>query len=330
MRTIRPARPTGLYLCYSLDKSVRHPNPMTPPRKARDTEDLDATRLCRPASRHATQRRNTWISGSLLLALAAGAALAAGDVLTSEEKKAGWILLFDGSSLRNFRNPATKDQPRDAWVIEAGALKAQVRPRIEEDLVTKENFRDFELVFDWRVAPGGNTGVKYHVQHQIFIDQTKAVRGPGGYVGSMERALHDRNMSRSKLAPGATAHVYSVAFEMQLIDDDRNPDGQKGPKYGTGALYGMLAAKPAPVHPAGEWNSGRLVVKGDHIEHWVNGVKVLDGSLASPEVREGALARWKTAPSILRMLTHPKPSGPIALQHHGEGVWFRNLKVRRL
>ena len=236
---------------------------------------------------------NTWISGFLLLALAAGAAFAADNVLTPEEKKAGWILLFDGSTLRNCRNPATKDQPRDAWVIEAGALKSRVHPRIEEDLVTEASFRDFELVFDWRVAPGGDTGVKYHVQHLIFIDQTKARRGPNGYVGSMERALHDRSMSRSKLAPGATAHVYTVAFEMQLIDDERSPDGKKGPKYGTGSLYGMIAAEPAPVHPAGEWNSGRLVVKGDHIEHWVNGVKVLDGSLASPEVREGALARWK-------------------------------------
>ena len=303
---------------------------MTPPHKAREFKGFEATQLFRPNCRRATQLRNTWIIGFLLLALAAGAALATGNALTPEEKKAGWILLFDGSTLSQFRNPATKGQPRDAWVIEAGVLKSRLHPRIVEDLVTKENFRDFELVFDWRVAPGGNTGVKHHVQHQVFIDQTKVVRGPGGYVGSMERALHDRSMSRSKLAPGATAHVYSVAFEMQLIDDDRNPDGKKGPKYGTGALYGMLATKPAPVHPAGEWNSGRLVVKGEHIEHWVNGVKVLDGSLASPEVREGVLTRWKVAPSILQMLTHPKPTGPIALQHHGEEVWFRNLKVRRL
>jgi hypothetical protein len=265
----------------------------------------------------------------LLLTLTAGAALAADNALTPAEKKAGWILLFDGSTLRNWRNPATRDQPRDAWVIEAGALKSRVHPRIEEDLVTAANFRDFELVFDWRVAPGGDTGVKYHAQRLIFIDHTKAARGPNGYVASMDRALHDRSMSRSKLAPGATAHVYTVAFEMQLIDDERSPDGKRGPQYATGALYGMIAAEHAPVHPAGQWNSGRVVVKGNHIEHWVNGVKVLDGSLSSPEVRAGVLARWKEAPGILKMLTHPKPSGPIALQHHGEEVWFRNLKVRR-
>jgi hypothetical protein len=268
--------------------------------------------------------------GLLLLALACGAALAADNVLTPEEKKAGWVLLFDGRTLREFRNPATRDQPRDAWVIEAGALQSRVHARIEEDLVTKAAFRDFELVFDWRVAPGGDTGLKYHVQHLVFFDLTKARRGPNGYVAALDLALHDRNMRRSKLAPGATAHVYTVAFEMQLIDDARSPDGKRGPQYGTGSLYGMIAAAPAPVHPAGEWNSGRLVVKGGHIEHWVNGVKVLDGSLSSPEVREGALARWKDAPGILKMLTHPKPSGPIALQHHGEEVWFRNLKVRRL
>jgi hypothetical protein len=275
-------------------------------------------------------RRNTWMRGFLLLALAAGATLAADNALTPEEREAGWILLFDGSTLRNWRNPATEDQPRDAWVIEDGALKSRVHPRIEEDLVTEASFRDFELVFDWRVAPGGDTGVKYHAQHLIFIDHTKARRGPNGYVPSMEKALHDRSMRRSKLAPGATAHVYTVAFEMQLIDDERSPDGKKGPKYGTGALYGMIAAAPAPVHPAGEWNSGRLVVKRDHIEHWVNGVKVLDSSLSSPGVREGAMTRWKEAPGILKMLTHPKPRGSIALQHHGEEVWFRNVKVRRL
>jgi hypothetical protein len=268
--------------------------------------------------------------GWLLLVLAAGVALPAGNVLTPEEKKAGWILLFDGSTLRNWRNPATEDQPRDAWVIEDGALKSRVHPRIEEDLVTEATFRDFELVFDWRVAPGGNTGIKYRAQHLIFLDLTKARSGPGGYAASMDRALHDRRMRRSKLAPGARGHVYTVAVEMQLIDDDRNPDGKKGPKFRTGALYGMIAAEPAPAHPAGEWNSGRLVVKGGHIEHWVNGVKVLDGSLSSPGVREGALARWKQAPGILKMLTHPKPRGPIALQHHGEEVWFRNLKLRRL
>lgn len=255
--------------------------------------------------------------------------LAADNVLTPEEKKAGWILLFDGSTLRNWRNPATRDQPRDAWMIEAGALKTRLHPRIEEDLVTTATFRDFELVFDWRVAPGGDTGVKYHAQRLIFIDHTKAARGPNGYVASMDRALHDRGVSRSKLAPGATAHVYTVAFEMQLIDDERSPDGTRGPQYGTGALYGMLAATPARAHPAGEWNSGRVVVEGDRIEHWVNGVKVLDGSLSSPAVRAGAMARWKEAPGILKMLTHPKPGGPIALQHHGEEVWFRNLKVRR-
>lgn len=275
-------------------------------------------------------RGHVWIRGFLLLTLSAGAALAADNILTREEKQAGWILLFDGSTLRNWRNPATRDQPRDAWAIEDGALKTRLNPRIEEDLVTEASFRDFELVFDWRVAPGGDTGVKYHAQRLIFIDHTKARRGPNGYVASMDRALHDRSMRRSKLAPGATAHVYTVAFEMQLIDDERSPDGKRGPQYGTGSLYGMIAAEPARTRPAGQWNSGRVLVKGFHIEHWVNGVRVLDGWLSAPEVPQGVLARWKDAPGVIKMLTHPKPSGPIALQHHGEEAWFRNVKVRRL
>ncbi len=135
---------------------------------------------------------------------------------------------------------------------------------------------------------------------------------------------------RARLGPDATAQEYVIGFEMQLLDDERHPDGRNGPKYRTGALYSMIAPTASPAKPPGEWNSGRIVVRGSHIEHWVDGVKVLDGSLSDEGVREGVTKRWGRYPEIVKMFTEPKPVGPISLQHHGDEVWFRNIKIRRL
>jgi hypothetical protein len=92
----------------------------------------------------------------------------------------------------------------------------------------------------------------------------------------------------------------------------------------------MLPPTANASRPAGEWNQSRMVVQGDHVEHWVNGVKVLDGSLASEEGRRGIARRWAAAPAIRDLLLNAKPSGPISLQHHGTAVWFKNLKIRPL
>jgi hypothetical protein len=246
------------------------------------------------------------------------------------DKNAGWIQLFDGKTMRGWRDPAKENPPGDAWGIEGGCLKTRLHPRISEDLVTQESFGDFEMEFDWRISEAGNTGVKYRIQHLIFVDTTKAQKGPGGFEGMLARELSNPQSERAKLAPGATGQEYSVAFEMQLLDDARHPDAKHGPKYRTGALYGMIAPTATPARPAGEWNSGRIVLKGDHVEHWINGVKVLEGSLSAGEVRESAAKRWGQAPAILQMLTNPKPAGPISLQHHRDEVWFRNIRIRRL
>jgi hypothetical protein len=92
----------------------------------------------------------------------------------------------------------------------------------------------------------------------------------------------------------------------------------------------MIPAAAKAAHAPGEWNTARIVVRGDRFEHWVNGAKVNEGSLSSQEVRDAAAKRWAPAPSIGRLLSEAQPSGRIALQHHGDRVWFRNLKLRRL
>ena len=261
--------------------------------------------------------------------LTAVLAFGADNVLTPEEKKAGWVLLFDGHSMRGWRDPAKENPPGDSWAIEDGCLTTRANPRIAEDLVSAESYRDFELVFDWRLQARGNTGVKYRIQRRIFVDNSKAQTGPGGFEGMIYRELTNPVSDRARLAPDATAQVYTVGFEMQLLDDAGHADAKNGPRYRTGALYGMIAPNAAPARPAGEWNSGRILVRGDHIEHWINGTKVLDGSLTDPGIREGVQKRWGLYPPIVEMLTHPKPEGPICLQHHGDPVWFRNLKIRR-
>ncbi|MBI4877070.1 MAG: DUF1080 domain-containing protein [Acidobacteria bacterium] len=265
-----------------------------------------------------------------LFILTAAVSLAAGadNTLAPAEKKAGWRLLFDGQTMNGWQDPAKKNKPGDAWVIENGCLKTVVRPRIAEDLISQESFGDFELTFDWRLSLRGNTGVKYRIQDTVFVDNSKIQPGPGGFEGMLGREIAKRPSNRAALAPESKAQVYTVGFEMQLLDDERHPDAKKDPRHVTGALYAMIAPTSHAAHPAAEWNSAKIVIQGSRFQHWVNGTLVLEGSLADPRIREGVTKRWGPAPTILEALANPKPRGPICLQHHGDEVWFKNLKVR--
>ncbi len=267
---------------------------------------------------------------AVLLSLMSFTASAADNTLTPEEKKAGWTLLFDGTTMKGWRDPAKQNTAGDAWVVDNGALKTRAKPRLAEDLLSAESYGDFELVFDWRVSPGGNTGLKYRLQKMIFVDDTKKQEGPGGFEGMLGREIANPKSDRAKMAPGATGSEYTVGFEFQLIDDQKHADARKDLRHTTGALYSMIAPSTQSAHPAGEWNHARLVVEGNHVEHWLNGTKVMNASLDSEPVRAGVKKRWSQVPAIFDALTNPKPAGPIALQHHGDEVWFRNLKIRRL
>ena len=205
-----------------------------------------------------------------------------------------------------------------------------MKPRIEEDLLTEREYGDYELRFDWRVSEGGNTGLKYRLQQSIFVDKTKVQPGPGGFEGLLGREISNRKSDRTKLETSAGGFVYTVGFEYQLIDDQRHADAKRGPDRRTGALYSMIPPAEGHAKPAGEWNSSRLIVRGDHVEHWLNGTKVLDASLKDERVIAGVNKRWKDVPSIRESLTNPRPRGYIALQHHGDPVWFRNIRIREV
>jgi hypothetical protein len=265
----------------------------------------------------------------LLLALA-GIVTAADNVLTHAEQNDGWQLLFDGRTFSGWRDPMKETPAGDSWKIENGCLATRVKPRIAEDLITAGSYGDFELLFNWRVSPAGNTGVKYRIQRTVFVDQSKIQEGPNGFEGILGRELANPRSVRASLGEGVRAMEYTVGFEFQLIDDESHPDAKKDARHTTGALYSMIAPAERAAKPAGAWNESKLLVQGNRVQHWINGVKVLEGSLDSESVRAGVAKRWAPAEPVRDALLHPKPSGPIALQHHGDEVWFKNIKIRRL
>jgi hypothetical protein len=207
--------------------------------------------------------------------------------LTAEEKAAGWRLLFDGTTLAGWRGYGLPGLPAAGWEIRDGLLKTVPGVRGTE-LITTDTFTDFEFSWEWRIAEGGNNGVKYFV--------TEARRA----------------------APG---------HEYQMIDDARHPDGRRGPLYQTGAFYDVLTpAADKPLRQPGEWNVSRLVVRGNRVEHWLNGRNVLTYEAGSDAVKAGvARSKFKDQPGFGDKIT-----GPLMLTYHADECWFRNLRIREL
>ena len=127
---------------------------------------------------------------------------AAENQLTPAEKKEGWTLLFDGKTMKGWRDPAKKVKPGNGWKIEDGSLATVKGPNIEEDLITEKSYGDFELKFDWKVSPGGNTGLKYRIQKEVFYDTSKKTDGPGGFEGMLGREMANPKADRKTLASG--------------------------------------------------------------------------------------------------------------------------------
>jgi len=264
----------------------------------------------------------------LLLAVALTAAASAADApntLTKAEKAAGWQLLLDGKSMKGWADLRKLSPAGDSWTIEDGALKSVPHPKIREDLFTTQSFADFELSWEWKIEAKGNSGLKYRIQDRFFVDERRFKE-----FGKFENLANDAIRSRKTTRENATQE-YIVGFEYQMIDNAGHADARRGGYYQTGALYSMIPPAQAAAKPVGEYNQSRIIVKGNRIEHWLNGVKVVDGELNAPTTLEKTAARWTTDSPIYQALANqPKKQCPIALQNHGDAAWFRNIKIRKL
>jgi hypothetical protein len=223
----------------------------------------------------------------LLVAAASLLSAAPANQLTDEEKAAGWKLLFDGKTTQGWRSFKKQTFPDKGWVVEDGWLHCLGKHG--GDVITDAECNDFELQWEWKQASAGNSGVKY------FVIETRK---------------------------DALGHEY------QMIDDEREPDALRANgKRVTASFYDVLAPTTRPnVKPPGEVNSSRIVVKGNHVEHWLNGVKVLEYECGSEKEKAAvAASKFKTTPGF-----GDKVKGHILLQDHNSEVWFRNVKVRDL
>jgi hypothetical protein len=180
-----------------------------------------------------------------LFALVAAACAAEPNTLTPEEQKAGWKLLFDGKTNTGWKAIGKKEFPAKGWVVEDGALKRATAGG--GDIVTTEDFDNFEFSWEWKIAPGGNSGVKYNLP-----DPTK-----------------------------------NIGFEYQMLDDEKNADGATpGGSHRTASLYDLIPA-PADkkAKPVGEWNESRIIVNGNKVEQWLNGAKTVETEMGSEELK---------------------------------------------
>lgn len=212
------------------------------------------------------------------------------NALSPQDAAEGWKLLFDGKSLTGWRTYQNKQS--DSWSVKDSSLYCKGsesdKSDLRADLITNEQFENFELSLDWKISPQGNSGLMYMV-----TEGSKA--------------------------------AYMTGPEYQLIDDKGFPekleDWQK-----TGANYAMNSAPDAAPNPVGEWNNTRVVVLNGHVEHWLNGKKILEYELWSDKWKaEKANGKWKDTPEY-----GMSKKGHIALQDHGSEAWFRNIKIKQL
>jgi len=244
-------------------------------------------------------------------AVYAALACAQPNTLTPAEKKAGWILLFDGHSFDGWRDPATMDPAGDGWNIEDGALHTKPNPHHKDDLISKDLYANFEMSFEFRVGAVANGGVKYLIQRWFCMASDATLPfGP---------TTPSRQTQRSDLLPGEKMACNELGLEYQILDDDRHSDGKTANKR-TGSVYGMVAPVNPHVKPVGEWNEGRIVVRGTQVEHWLNGAQVAAADVETKEISD----RLRAGSKYWQRLC------PIALQHHNEPLWYRTLKLRPL
>jgi len=209
------------------------------------------------------------------------------NTLTEKEKKEGWVLLFDGTTMKGWR--AYQNKEIDGWDIKNGELYCREEGVTKRaDLITNNKYENYELQIDWKITPKKNSGIIY-------------------------------------MATEENGASYESGPEYQLIDDIGYP-GKLTDKQLSGSNYDMNAPTAKVSKPAGEFNHTKIVINKGHVEHWLNGTKVVDYQLWSPEWEQArANSKWKDVKSY-----GMSKSGHIALQDHGGGIAFKNIKIKQL
>jgi hypothetical protein len=192
--------------------------------------------------------------------------------------------LFDGKTTAGWRGFHMDTVPT-GWQVIDGAL---TRVASGADLITRQQYYNFELRLEWNISTGGNSGIMYRVTED-------------------------------------GEHTYETGPEMQVLDDSLHPDG-KNRLTSAGSCYGMYPSPAGIVRPPGQWNEVRIIVYGNHVEHWLNGTKVVEYELGSPD--------WETRLNASKFKQWPgygrSTRGYIALQDHGDRVAYRNIRIRVL
>lgn len=207
--------------------------------------------------------------------------------LTAQERQQGWRLLFDGRSLRGWRGFKGPEVPQ-AWKVEDGAMAYVPGNDDRGDIMTQEEFQNFELRLQWKISEGGNSGIFFHVSP-------------------------DKDWS------------WQTGPEMQVLDNQGHADG-KSPLTSAGSNYALHAPSSDVTRPVGEWNQVRLLVDGSHVEHWLNGVKIVEYELWSEDWKQRVQASKFKDMEDYGLARR----GHIVLQDHGDKVWFRDIKIRPL
>jgi hypothetical protein len=239
---------------------------------------------------------NTFRLTALCSAVVFGCALQAAEpnTLTKEEQAAGWRLLFDGKTYNGWTGMKGSPLPEAYWEIEDGAL-GTVSGEHGLDLVTTRPYEDFELTFDVKILAEGNSGVKYLVRQDWTLNPDR---------------------------PGLQA----VGHEYQVLDDATLRGKPGWEKESMGSFYLVYAPEGKKQSPFGEWNTCRVRVRGDHVEHWLNGDKILEYQLGTKELfAQVQQTKFRNVPGF-----GSKAEGYIVLTHHESPAWFRNIKIREL
>ncbi len=208
--------------------------------------------------------------------------------LSPKEIKKGWTLIFDGKSIDGWKKADGQSFPSKGWKIENGVISVDPSNGRGGDIVTEQEYSDFELSLEFRIAEGANSGIKYFVLKNS-----------------------------------------SLGCEFQILDDEKHPDAKLG-KDGNrlqGGLYDLIApVKDKKNMPSGQWNQARIVSKGKHVEHWLNGKKVVEYERNSDQFNKlVSESKYKNEKGFAEV-----EKAPILLQDHGDVVSFRSIKIRKL